>query len=208
LRTNQAAAQLAMPGDVITVREGVYRERIDPPRGGESDQKRIIYQAAPGAKVAIKGSEVVKGWERVEDDIWRVTLSNRFFGGFNPYADEIRGDWFIPKDRKHHTGAVYLDGHWLVEAATPEEVLKSAGEQPLWFATVDQENTTITARFPGTDPNTASRSTSGRRFSIRLKPGATSSLCAGSHWNTPPPTGRRRPPNRSASSAPTGARAG
>jgi alpha-N-arabinofuranosidase len=153
LRTIQAAAQLAMPGDVITVREGVYRERIDPPRGGESDQKRIIYQAAPGAKVAIKGSEVVKGWEKSGPDIWKVVLPNAFFGGFNPYADEIRGDWFIPKDRKHHTGAVYLDGHWLVEAATLEEVLKSAGGEPLWFATVDPENTTITARFPGTDPN-------------------------------------------------------
>ena len=99
LRTIQRAAELAQPGDVITVHEGVYRERINPPRGGESDAKRIVYQAAPGEKVEIKGSEVVKNWVKVQDDVWKVTLPNSFFGGFNPYSDLIRGDWFNPKGR-------------------------------------------------------------------------------------------------------------
>lgn len=155
LRTIAEAASRAMPGDVITASAGVYRERIDPPRGGESDEKRIIYQAAPGAQVVIKGSEVVKGWEKTRGDIWRLVLPNSFFGFFNPYADEIRGDWFKPLGRKHHTGAVYLEGHWLVEAATLDEVMGPAGKQPLWFATVDENHTTITARFPGVDPNVA-----------------------------------------------------
>src|ERR1039457_982009 len=66
LKTISAAAHQAQPGDVITVHGGVYRERINPPRGGESDQKRIVYQAAKGERVAIKGSEVVTGWERVQ----------------------------------------------------------------------------------------------------------------------------------------------
>ena len=153
LRTIQQAASRAMPGDVVTVHEGIYRERIDPPRGGEGEEMRITYQAAPGAKVIIKGSEVVKGWEKVTHDTWKVVLPNSFFGGFNPYADAIRGDWFNPKGRKHHTGAVYLNGHWLVEAAALDEVMKPAGEQPLWFGVVDHENTTIHAQLPGVDPN-------------------------------------------------------
>jgi len=62
LRTISAAARLAQPGDVVTVHEGVYRERVNPPRGGESEAKRIVYQAAPGEKVVIKGSEAVKTW--------------------------------------------------------------------------------------------------------------------------------------------------
>ena len=53
LRTIQRAADLAHAGDVITVHEGVYRQRINPPRGGESDDKRIVYQAAPGERVEI-----------------------------------------------------------------------------------------------------------------------------------------------------------
>ncbi|MCK7476340.1 MAG: hypothetical protein M0C28_01190 [Candidatus Moduliflexus flocculans] len=78
---------------------------IDPPRGGESDAKRIAYQAAPGEKVEIKGSEVVKDWVKVGDGVWKVTLPNSFFGAFNPYCDLIHGDWFEPKGRAHHTGA-------------------------------------------------------------------------------------------------------
>lgn len=56
LKTISAAAQLAQPGDVVTIHAGVYRERVTPPRGGSSDQKRITYQAAAGEKVVIKGS--------------------------------------------------------------------------------------------------------------------------------------------------------
>jgi alpha-N-arabinofuranosidase len=74
LRTISAAVQLAQSGDVILVREGVYRERVDPLRGGQSDQERIVYQAAPGEKVVIKGSEVVKNWQKVENDAWKAYL--------------------------------------------------------------------------------------------------------------------------------------
>src|ERR1035437_9520576 len=132
-KTISAAARVAQPGDVITIHAGVYRERINPPRGGESDAKRIVYQAARGEKVEIKGSEVVKNWVKVQDDVWKATLPNSFFGSFNPYSDLIRGDWFDPGGRQHHTGAVYLNGDWLIEAAQLEEVLMPAGTSPAWL---------------------------------------------------------------------------
>jgi alpha-N-arabinofuranosidase len=153
LLTIQRAADLAQPGDVIIVHEGVYRERVNPPRGGTSDEQRIIYQAAPGEKVVIKGSEVVTGWENVRGDTWTVTLPNSFFGDFNPFADLIQGHWFDPKGREHHTGAVYLNGDWLVESADFESVLAAPKVDLLWFARVDEQNTTIHAQFPGVDPN-------------------------------------------------------
>ncbi len=155
LRTISAAAELARPGDVITVRAGVYRERINPPRGGTSDAKRIVYQAATGEKVAIKGSEVIKTWQKVNRDTWKVTIGNRFFGDFNPYGDRIRGDWFNAKGREHHTGAVYLNGHWLTEAAKLDDVHRPTGDTPRWFAKVDEDDTTIWAQFKGVDPNKA-----------------------------------------------------
>jgi hypothetical protein len=94
LRSIQAAADRAQPGDVITVHSGVYRERINPPRGGTSGSRRIIYQAAPGEKAVITGSEPVKGWVKEKNDTWRVTLPNTFFAAFNPYADILKGDWW------------------------------------------------------------------------------------------------------------------
>lgn len=127
-KTISAAAQRAQAGDVITVHAGTYRERVTPPRGGESDQKRIVYQAALGEEAVIKGSEAVKGWQKVQNDTWKVVIPNSFFGAFNPYSDLIRGDWFSPKGRNHHTGAVYLNGHWLIEAAKLDDVLKPVGD--------------------------------------------------------------------------------
>jgi hypothetical protein len=138
LRTIQRAADLAQPGDTITVHAGTYRERVNPPRGGESDTKRIVYQGSPGEKVEIKGSEAVKNWVKVQDDVWKTTLPNSFFGTFNPYSDLIRGDWFDRKGRDHHTGAVYLNGEWLTEAAKLDEVLAPGGAAPSWLAAPSQ----------------------------------------------------------------------
>ncbi len=152
-KTISAAARVAQPGDIITVHAGVYRERISPPRGGESDQKRIVYQAAPGEQVEIKGSEIIKHWAQVRDDVWKVVVPNTLFGTFNPFSDELHGDWFDPMGRKHHTGAVYLENNWLTEAATLNDVMKSTGNNPLWFAQVDDKNTTIWAQFKGVNPN-------------------------------------------------------
>jgi alpha-N-arabinofuranosidase len=155
-KTIMAAAKTAMPGDVITVHAGTYREQVTPPRSGNSEMKRIIYQAAKGEKVEIKGSELIKGWQKLENDTWVVKISNSFFGKFNPYKEFIQGDWFwpTPKERKYLRGAVYLNGDWLMEAAKKEEVFQTADENnPLWCAAVGADSTTIWAQFKKEDPN-------------------------------------------------------
>jgi alpha-L-arabinofuranosidase len=139
LRTIQRAADLAQPGDTITIHSGTYRERVNPPRGGTSNRRRIVYRAAKNARVEVKGSEVVTGWTQVQPGVWRVTLANSFFGDFNPYTNAIRGDWFNGRGREHHTGAVYLNGDWLTEAATLDEVLLPAGTKPDWLTRGDQQ---------------------------------------------------------------------
>lgn len=147
-RTIQRAADMAMPGDIVIVHEGIYREEVNPPRGGTADTKRIVFQAAEGEDVEIRGSEVVKGWEH-EGGIWKAVISNTMFGDFNPFADEVTGDWFNPKGRKHHTGSVYLDGVRLFEAASKEEL----GERASWYAEVGEKTTTVWANFKGPNPN-------------------------------------------------------
>ena len=138
-KTISAAANIAQPGDMIIVHEGMYRERINPPRGGMSDDKRIVYQAADGEEVVIKGSEIIKGWEKVGKDTWKVTIDNSFFGDFNPYSDLIRGDWFSGKGQDHHTGAVYQNDHWLIEAAKLEDVLKPIGAAAGLYGSTSQQ---------------------------------------------------------------------
>ena len=48
---------------------------------------------------------------------------------------------------------MYLNGHWLAEAAKQEDVFNAVETDPLWFAVVDDTNTTIWAQFKGADPN-------------------------------------------------------
>jgi hypothetical protein len=121
-----------------------------------------VYQAAPGEKVIIKGSEVIRDWKQFQNGVWKATLPNSFFGKYNPYRDKIAGDWFTDKGRPHHTGEVYLNGKSLWESATLENVLnpKAAvdardreGSTYTWFAESDGEFTYIYANFHDRNPN-------------------------------------------------------
>jgi hypothetical protein len=160
--TIHAASNIAHPGDIITVHQGVYRERITPPRGGESETKRIIYRTAEGEKVNIKGSEIIKNWEKFVGTVWKVIIPNSFFGDYNPYKDLIQGDWFNAMGRVHHTGEVYLNGKSFWEAAVLEDVLNPKqkkdrfdpeGSTYTWYCESNEENTFIYANFNGMDPN-------------------------------------------------------
>ena len=162
LKTINKAAQLAFAGDVITVHTGTYREWIDPPRGGTDDDNRIVYRAAAGEKVEIKGSEIITGWEKTSDGIWKVTLPNSFFGSHNPYKELVYGDWLDDFGRIHHTGEVFLNGKSLYEKETLEKVIyptedtsfdDTDGSKYVWYCESDEETTTIWANFQKFNPN-------------------------------------------------------
>ena len=164
IKTINAAAQKAHPGDVITVHAGVYREQVNPPRGGTSPEQRITYQAAPGEKAIIKGSEVVKGWTKAaEPNVWSVKIPHSFFGRYmHPFRQFIEGDWFHNHGRMHHTGAIFIDGQALFEVPTKAQVLNP---KPLknaifpqdslrtWYVESDNEGVTLWINTQGKDPN-------------------------------------------------------
>jgi hypothetical protein len=177
VRTIDRAAELARPGDTVTVHGGEYREWVRPRRGGLSDRRRITYEAAPGERVVIKGSERVTGWEPVGAGVWKAVVPNSLFGGFNPFAEEIEGDWIVYPERdspRKHLGDVYLSGRSCFEVPTRAEVsdpplrtdvldhwtgTTDAIRDPeqtrhVWHAQVDPDETTIWANFQGADPNT------------------------------------------------------
>lgn len=131
-RTIGKAAEYAFPGDIITVHAGTYREWVNPPRGGESDDKRIVYRAAPGEKVEIKGSERITNWTKEKNGVWKVTIPNTFFGDYNPYIDLIYGDWFEGMGREHHTGEVFLNNKSLYEKETLDKVLTPVGTRTVY----------------------------------------------------------------------------
>ena len=99
LKTISAAAQLAQPGDVITVHEGVYRERDQPAaRGHLRRRSASSTRPRPAKRSSIKGSEVIEGLgESSEHDTWKVThAQSRSSETSIPTSDLINGDWFNP----------------------------------------------------------------------------------------------------------------
>lgn len=152
LRHIQTAAEKAQPGDVITVHAGTYRERVSPPHGGDSKERPIAFQAAKGERVEIKGSEVIKGWKKLDEKTWVVSIPNSLFGDFNPYTDTIHGDW-LERGKWCHTGEVYLNDVALNETDALENVMLNERKQPLWFCKADKDNTWIWANFYQVNPN-------------------------------------------------------
>src|SRR5690625_2502324 len=120
--TINKAASIAVAGDTIIVHEGEYREWVKPKNGGLSNTRRITYKAAKGEKVVIKGSERIQDWKRVKGSVWKVVLSNDFFNNYNPYKEEIYGDWVVYNPGKH-LGDVYLNGTSFYEAESYEQLL-------------------------------------------------------------------------------------
>ncbi|MCC5931518.1 MAG: right-handed parallel beta-helix repeat-containing protein [Cyclobacteriaceae bacterium] len=145
----QTAANHARPGDTIIVHKGIYREKIIPPNGGESALKPIVYQAAPGENVSIRGSEQIEEWVIHEDNVWMVELDNAFFGNYNPYNINLSGSW-LSYGSKHHVGEVYLNGLAFHEKFSLEEVKRLPNS---WFSIVDNNTTRIWANFGWADPN-------------------------------------------------------
>lgn len=131
-RTINQAAQLLQPGERVVIAAGTYRECVRPARGGTSPAQMISYEAAPGAKVYIKGSEVLKdGWQKeaISESFnaapgtgitaWKHELTNALFpDAYNPFAlPSIMGSWgwLDPKTVDmgpylRRRGLVFVDG--------------------------------------------------------------------------------------------------
>ena len=175
-RTINRAAEVARNGDTVRVYGGTYREWVNPQFGGTSEHSRITYEAVEGERPIIKGSEIVTDWEKVAGTVWKKVLPNKMFGDWNPYLLEVGGDWhFQPYDEyRAHLGDVYINGTPMFEAKSMEDLYDNTPritwfqhdmkvenelilhpEQTIykWFASVDDDTTTIYCNFQEYNPN-------------------------------------------------------
>lgn len=133
--TVSKAAQVLQPGERVVIASGTYRECVRPVRGGTGPAQMISYEAAPGAKVFIKGSEILKdGWQQESVSMrrfgpaaqsasqitaWQHDLTGTMFpDAYNPFAlDSAPGDraWLDTKAIDmgpyfRRRGLVFVDG--------------------------------------------------------------------------------------------------
>jgi len=147
------AAGLAWPGDTIVVHTGVYRERVAPARGGQED-KPIIYVAAAGEKVVIKGSEVFNPeWQQDSSnkDTYTAKLGAKLFEGLriNPYTTQLKA----APDKKNLTlGQIFVDGLPLLQVDSGDELTETPGA---WMVTNGGSAVSInfaSTKQPGNSP--------------------------------------------------------
>lgn len=144
--TIQKAASTLQPGDICTVHAGTYREWVNPARGGSSGSP-IVYRAAQGDQVYIKGSEQITSWTQ-DGSAWKTVIPNSTFGSFNPYSTNFSGDYLI-YGSQYHLGSVYWNGTPYLEVLSQDDVNSKPNT---WFAQVDANNTTIWANFGSDNP--------------------------------------------------------
>jgi Right handed beta helix region/Protein of unknown function (DUF1565) len=149
-RTINKAASVAQPGDSVVVHGGTYREWVKPICGGTSESTRIVYRAAPGEEVLVKGSERVTTWIPEGAGVWKLELPNSYFGDYNPYQLTLSGGW-LNYGQWHHRGDVYLNGEAFYEKRTAQEVTET---ERTWFCQADGNVTMIRANFGHANPNT------------------------------------------------------
>jgi len=157
-RTISRAAQILKPGERVVIAEGVYREFVRPARGGTSPDAMISYEAAPGAKVVVKGSTVVTGWRPSQGwffgfdpatqkpvQAWELPLSPALFhDGYNPFeVDNVIGNryWLRYAEDNMETyfrrrGLVFVDGHPLEPVELSTEFAGPSPRSMNFFSTV------------------------------------------------------------------------
>src|SRR3954462_3468341 len=88
LRTINAAAQLAQPGDVVTVGSGIYHEWVSPARGGDA-KPPIVYRAVAEHAAIVRGTNLIDGqWRSVPDapGVFTAPLPQKAFTFGNPFV--------------------------------------------------------------------------------------------------------------------------
>jgi hypothetical protein len=154
-RTIGRAAELLQAGERVVVAGGIYRECVRPARGGSGPERMISYEAAPGARVIIQGSNTLSdNWQPSSAvtspgpaRIWSRPLEPALFNGYYPFSiDNVTPeqfaamDWAAPlQGTRPYTlprGLVFDDGRLLRQVGEPAELLSAAGVY--WVDRVNQ----------------------------------------------------------------------
>jgi len=163
--TINAAARRLKPGEKVIVHAGVYRECVRPARGGDGPERMIAYQAAPGERVVVRGSEL---WQPAAQStagyhlraaeggatVWMAELPECFSDGYNPFL--LRNAYaYLPvygalsekeflRRALLRRGAIFVDGIPLQQVYDMRELARCDGA--FW---VEEPGTRIHFRLPG-----------------------------------------------------------
>lgn len=110
-KTISQAAKIAVAGDTVSVKDGVYREFVEVANSGTGPDKMITFRA-DGNKVFVKGSDEVSGWILLKGNIWKkegwhVNSQQVFVDGV--VLEQIGGNPLFSPDRLPAIGSGVKD---------------------------------------------------------------------------------------------------
>jgi parallel beta-helix repeat protein len=126
-RTINVAAQLAQPGDTVSVGPGIYHEWVVPARGG-SPAAPILYRSVPEHAAIVRGTDVLEAqWEPVPDSpgVFTAPLPQSAFIPANPFAGA--------KESKRYA-LVFLNDRPLAQVTTREQLVQTTNS---WLSSND-----------------------------------------------------------------------
>ena len=152
--TVQKAANEARAGDTIIIREGIYRERVIPPRGGTAGNY-ITYTSYPGETVSIRGSDIwTPNWKVSSGGAHYAVPNPNMFNddnykqGFykNPFEELI---YDYPSGFLDYTcGMVFVDGENYKEVTTKTQV---ENNEKSWY--FDNPSGRLYINLPSNNPS-------------------------------------------------------
>ncbi len=172
--TIQAAAEVVEPAERVLIKSGIYRELVQPRRGGNGADEMISYEAAPGADAIVRGSEVLNAtWTHSDRwvSVWTADLPEAFFEGDHPFAviNTTDADFELMPWARGDKGTVphslpramvFQDGRRLTQLGTCDDVPRVTGA--FW---IDTEHHALYVKpFDRTDPNTCEMEATARQF--------------------------------------------
>ncbi len=163
-RTINAAAQRLQPGEKVVIHAGLYRECVRPARGGTGPEAMIAYEAAPGERVVVRGSEVWTPSARPsagyalrptpEGAPWMAELPEIFSEDYNPFLLRNAYDYLEQygnlSDKRflrralQRRGMVFVDGVPLEQVYRFRDLAGHAGA--FW---VEEPGRRLHVRLPG-----------------------------------------------------------
>jgi hypothetical protein len=145
LRTINAAAQLAQPGDVVSVGPGIYHEWVSPARAGSATAP-ILYRSVPEHTAIVRGTDLLDAqWEPAHD-------ARSVFTAPLPQAAFVFGNPFAGSKKTKRNALVFLGDKPLSQVTTREQLVQTLGA---WLASEDGRQLSIhleanAAPAPGT----------------------------------------------------------
>ena len=167
------AAETLQPGERVVIHSGIYREQVRPRQGGSGADKLISYEAAPGAKVIVKGSVAASkdNWQKSTgyrlrtrstenpSAVFQYDMENIDFKGYNPFGmcNVLHNKEYLPWDGGRplltplllRRGMIFVDGRRMKQVEAYTEL--ASNDDAFW---VEHDGLTVHLRLSG-DANPA-----------------------------------------------------